>query len=185
MLRAVPPSAVPFVLLSALQLAACEGTTSATCAAGFRGGSLAVDASSCAGCRIEDAELAIDGSGLSAAQMQFNALGLNPAGGQLGLRAGGREFGGGSTVGAYLQFPSAQPGGYTSVAVSFVTSRGGVQQEVIEGSGTTVGNLEGAGETRFYGGPSGLPFDAVEVRASLSGTARPASVLIYEICGQR
>lgn len=169
----------------ALLLSACGGSGSSTCGAGFAGAAVSSSTSGCAGCRVDGVEAAIDGNGGTAAELVFNASGLTPAGGQIRLTGSGREFGGGSTVGAYMQFPYLASGGYTNIAVSFTTYRGGVQQEVIEGSSTAVGNIDGAGETRFYGGRSNLPFDSVEALTSLSGGGQPTTVQLFELCGNR
>lgn len=168
----------------ALLLSACGGEVSSTCSAGFSGAELTTTTSDCSGCRVDNASAANDGNGGSGAQLIFNATRLNPAGGRISLTARGRAFGGGSTVGAYLQFPYSNSA-YTNVAVSFVTYREGVQQEMLDGSSTGVGNIEGAGTTQFYGQPTRLPFDSVEVLTSLSGSGEPATVRLYEICGNR
>ena len=89
-------------------------------------------------------------------------------------------------MGAYMLFPSVQSGaGYTNISSSFITYRAGVQQEMISGSSTAVGNIDGGGSKTFYGGKTTLPFDSVQVIASLSGTSTPATVNVFEICGNR
>ena len=172
--------ALPVAL--AAVLSSCGGGGQSACAGGFSGGSLVTTTSACPGCQVNNAGDAIDGNGSSAADVVFDNSNVNPNGGQVSLKAGGRNYPARSTVGAYMLFPS---GNYTNIAASFVTYLGGVQQEMISGSSTGVGGIDGAGSTTFYGGQTTLAFDAVEAIASLSGATGPTTVKVFEICGNR
>ena len=174
------------IVLTSLSLAACgETEPSFVCTGGFTGGMLTSSTASCPGCQVDDASAAIDGNGDRAAYLIFNRSNVNPNGGQVSLTAGGRSFPAGSTVGAFMRFPRSDQRGYTNISASFVTYLGGVQQEMVFGSRTNVGNINGSGQTTFYGGATSLAFDAVEAIASLGNTPEAATVELFEICGAR
>lgn len=174
------------VWLAAVLLNACGGGSGAACSGGFGGATLATSTANCPGCQVNTAGAAIDDDGNSAADVVFNNSGVNPNGGQVSLRASGRNYPAGRTVGAFMRFPRVESGpAYSNISASFITYLGGVQQEMIGGTSTTVGNIDGSGQVTFYGGGSTLAFDAVEAIAALEGTTQPATVKIFEICGRR
>lgn len=175
-------------LAAVLALSACsEGSEleGVVCSGSFAGGQLVTTTASCPGCQVNNAASAIDGNGDSAADVIFNSDSVSPNGGEVSLRASGRDFPAGSTVGAFMLFPRPEGRGYTNVSATFVTYRSGVQQEMIFGTRTTLGTIEGAGSKVFYGGQANLPFDSLEAIASLGSAPVPTTVNVFEICGNR
>lgn len=173
-------------LAAVLALSSCgEGSEGGFCSGSFAGGRLVTNTASCPGCQVNNAASAIDGNGNSAADVIFNSDSVSPNGGEVSLLASGRNFPAGSIVGAFMQFPRPEGRGYTNVSATFVTYRGGVQQEMIFGSSTTVGTIDGAGSKVFYGGQANLAFDSLEAIASLGNVPVPTTVNVFEICGNR
>lgn len=140
----------------------------------------------CPGCADERLRDAIDGSGESAGRLVFNDDGTAPAGGEYSLDiVQGPRLRGGGRVGAYLTFPQ---GTFSSMAVRFTTYRDGEKQEDITcssdagGCEGTGGAIDGAGAFGFYGGPTSLAFDQVNMTVVLGGAAERSVVLVHEVC---
>ncbi len=174
-------------LLAATLLSGCDGGgAGSVCTGGFTGANLVTTTAACPGCQINDAAAAIDGNGDSAAELVFNNSGADPSGGRVSLTTSGRIYPAGSTVGAFMRFPRIESGrGFTNISASIVTYLGGVQQEMVSGTSTTFGNIEGGGQVTFYGGTANLAFDGVEAIASLGNASQPTTVNVFEICGNR